>query len=1451
MIRFYFLFLSILLLSPSEMTAQTPLNDNCLQAVSLGKLLLCPSSEYSNIGATPSANEVTVNSYCSADGNNDRDVWFTFTTTTISDYYISVQSSGNSGILWPNVGIYRGDCSSAGLVKICADTLFTTERQMSVNVRGLSSNETYFIRVSDQKGAGRFRICITDLKPLTIADLSSNECSGILYDSGGPDMDYKNNENNTFTVCPKEDHQCIRFTLSNYNIETADSILFFNGPDTTAPLIRKIIGQDFNSGFNAGGAGFDVFATAPCLTIQFRSDSVGVYQGFYGKWLCSQETCPNFKAMELLVEPDSKTVEAAVARPGTQVKLTKTSCGNGKFNYGIFNATDDSNLGLGTGIVLSSGDIRKINQAAEFLSSTSLKLRGDSDLDSLSIIEGGSISKDACVMEFDVFANTDEINFEYIFGSEEYPEFISDPTFYDIFALMIDGPGISGDPKIAPKKNLAVLPDGTQISIGQVNSASNYEYYRNNFDGKEIVYNGLTTGKNGLKRTLTAKSKVIPCNTYHLKIAIADRGDENFDSGVFIGDIRGSAPEISFSSALGLENLVENCSGSGERIVFRLNSPSSVPLSFQVEFSGPATMGLDYETGVPSVITFPAGITELAYSLKVLSDNLTENDEYIEIKLLKNFGCGLNAITSTKIYLKDNLKLDLNIPNSIFVCNQTGGAIGKYLKAYGANRYLWSPEKAFSSPYISETIFKPTQSGWYFVAGRTESCTVKDSFYVTLVQPLLKISTADKTEICEGDSIRLQAFNNFGGQFIEWAPQSLFLKNNLENVTIKPKFSGQVVVKANVGTCTVADTLNFKVNRINMPVVTKYQEACYKDKIRLTGFTFAPDSKFSWMPSGPSLPGGNEVFIQALKDERYILKGETNGCIAFDTATVVVNAKLEIDSPDTVRLCKGTQQNLAAKIEKTGSIIGFNWKSTATSFSRTDSTATTFYPLKSGWIYAELKTGKCFTKDSIFLLVDSLPERPELQIAPSKPYYCEGDTLLLYSASMPVSLYPKAKFNWHSPIPGAISSPDRANLKFVAQKSALYIRKTENASCSRIDTFKLVVLNKLPEIQIDNDTICIGATAILRIKNANQYEKFEWKPVGSLSCTDCPEPTALQAGIFTVTATNSGYCPATKSVSVIEKGIRFTINAVKPTFCKNEKVETQLGVSPILDVVWTPSTGLSCTTCPNPIANKTGSYTASFNKDGCKTSASVEITQILDSIQLPAKTTICNDEPIRLIIPNDSLLSNLSISPSAEKSGNILTFTKSGTYIFSARTKIGNCPLSHKLELSKGSVPTVSISAHPDILSLNGAEVRLEANGSSDLDLNSFVWQDNSTGSTYIASPKEPKTNFILRAKNSVECSASDSISLYSVSAPTIFSPDSPTENALFKVFRLPPPEVADFKLLTIFDRWGNKVFETKNSAQSWNGEQFASDVYVYYLTFEMKSNGRNVTLKGDLTLIR
>lgn len=140
---------------------------------------------------------------------------------------------------------------------------------------------------------------------------------------------------------------------------------------------------------------------------------------------------------------------------------------------------------------------------------------------------------DACVLEFDFTSISDSIEFNYVFASEEYNEYVFQ-GFNDVFGFFISGPGIVG------QQNIALVPGtNTPCSIDSINNGytmvgqastgpcTNCQYYVDNFMGTVMQYDGYTT-------VLTARAGVIPCETYHIKLAIEDVSDGVYDSGVFL-----------------------------------------------------------------------------------------------------------------------------------------------------------------------------------------------------------------------------------------------------------------------------------------------------------------------------------------------------------------------------------------------------------------------------------------------------------------------------------------------------------------------------------------------------------------------------------------------------------------------------------------------------------------------------------------------------------------------------------------------------------------------------------------------------------------------------------------------------------------------------------------------------------------------------------------------------
>ncbi|PTT75266.1 MULTISPECIES: choice-of-anchor L domain-containing protein [unclassified Chryseobacterium] len=260
------------------------------------------------------------------------------------------------------------------------------------------------------------------------------------------------------------------------------------------------------------------------------------------------------------------------------------------------------------GVVLVTGKARRAGNVLESGLSDPVPGSTVSDPDLVTAINPLAPLKDAVFIEFDFVPNSTQVKFNYIFASEEYTSDFPCGVYSDGFALLLKKvgdptytnmailPGTAG-----PVSVTNIVPSGNGFSCGPINEAY--------FGGMNT--SNIETNFNGRTIPLTATATVIPGQTYHFKMVLADASDSSFDSAVFL---QGGSFDIGMTIVDGSGNpltSVNMCDNTPQTLTAQI---ASVPgMTFQWYKDGVAIAGATNATyiatspGVYVVRTFVGG----------------------------------------------------------------------------------------------------------------------------------------------------------------------------------------------------------------------------------------------------------------------------------------------------------------------------------------------------------------------------------------------------------------------------------------------------------------------------------------------------------------------------------------------------------------------------------------------------------------------------------------------------------------------------------------------------------------------------------------------------------------------------------------------------------------------------------------------------------------------------
>ena len=464
---------------------------------------------------------------------------------------------------------------------------------------------------------------------------------------------------------------------------------------------------------------------------------------------------------------------------GGGVQVTNINYVGSNTSIGFFNGAS-TNIGISSGIIITTGNISGFGgpQGPNNLADAGVDLGRPGPPPPVSGWLSAQVNApsfhDAAVLSFDFIPQGNEVSFRYVFGSEEYNEFVN-TQYNDAFAFFIQGPGIPGG-----VQNMAKIPStNSPVAINSVNNgystgcsngsgASNPNYFVDNCGGSTIQYDGFT-------KVLTAKSNVIPCSTYRFYLVITDAGDPIYDSGVFLeaksfsteGNSNNVTAEIN-SVVPGSNELYEGC-GSIKYTFYRYgNTSAQQVLNYTV--SGTATSGVDYNPFGTSV-TFAPGVSEVSIVVTPIADGMMEPDETIIVTLIDENPCPVPNPPTVTVTIKDYLPPTLQAPPDVFNnCNKEPTVLEAIVTGGASNIIQWNNGGGTGNPV---TVY-PNATTTYTVT-LTDQCsgnTLTDqvTVHVPPFDPLTLVTSND-TAICGGETVTLFAnpSGGIGDRILQWS----------------------------------------------------------------------------------------------------------------------------------------------------------------------------------------------------------------------------------------------------------------------------------------------------------------------------------------------------------------------------------------------------------------------------------------------------------------------------------------------------------------------------------------------------------------------------------------------------------------------------------------------------------------------------------------------------------
>jgi gliding motility-associated-like protein len=443
---------------------------------------------------------------------------------------------------------------------------------------------------------------------------------------------------------------------------------------------------------------------------------------------------------------------------------------------------------------------------------------------------------------------------------------------------------------------------------------------------------------------------------------------------------------------------------------------------------------------------------------------------------------------------------------------------------------------------------------------------------------------------------------------------------------------------------------------------------------------------------------------------------------------------------------------------------------------------------------------------------------PEFTLGEDKTL-CDGDELILNPGSGYVS------YLWQN---GETS-------QFFTVTETGYYSVTVSNGCGEASDTIFVQVYPVPNPYLGPDTtICMGD--ILILEPGGSFSSYLWQDNSNLAFY-----SVTSSGIYTVQVENIFGCEASDEIFVTVSDPQ--VNLGDDNFiCEGDSIVLDGGPG-FVSYLWMPVNS----TNQSIVVKTDTTYTLTvFDAFGCEATDEILISLYpFPNADLGGDKEICTGDTLMLSGPDGDFTYYWNGQPGGQ---NYIVYD-SGNYTLSV---VNLCDsVSDVIQVTENEVPEVFLGL--DEVIIPGQSIELDAGEGHD----QYLWQDGATGQFYTVSESniDPEKPYYYVDVYEGMCKNSDTIKieLFKVWVPNVITPNGDEFNNLFQ----PDPEkwqaVKKHKM-TVFNRWGEVVWESEDFPSGWDGKQngkyVAEGSYFWILDAYYGNDNIKRTFKGSLTVL-